>query len=179
MDYTGQRVWLTSDQHFSHKNIIEYCNRPFKDIHHMNEVLIFNYNSLVSPGDIVFNLGDVCMGQIENIDEYIPRLNGNIIHIIGNHDRGRRLDKIAKYWPEQYDKLMIEYKGIKFKLIHNKEDRIGTPDFIYLYGHVHDDAPKGLDTETWSYHIGVDTNDYKPVSLEQIYQEVAAAKLNN
>lgn len=35
-------VWVTSDTHFSHKNIIEYCNRPFKDIYHMNETLVKN-----------------------------------------------------------------------------------------------------------------------------------------
>ena len=53
-------IWFTSDLHLGHGNIIKYCNRPFKDIEHMNRALIDNWNSRVKLNDVVFHVGDFC-----------------------------------------------------------------------------------------------------------------------
>ena len=37
-------------------------SRPFKDVEHMNETLIANWNRVVGPDNIVFHLGDFCLG---------------------------------------------------------------------------------------------------------------------
>ena len=50
--------WFTSDTHFGHKNIIEYCKRPFSSVEQMNEMLIKKWNNKVKVDDIVFHLGD-------------------------------------------------------------------------------------------------------------------------
>ena len=60
--FDGSRVFFTSDTHFNHTNIIRFCNRPFKDVIHMNETIIANWNSVVGPDDIIFHLGDFCLG---------------------------------------------------------------------------------------------------------------------
>ena len=54
-------LYFTSDHHFWHTNIIQYCNRPFVSIEEMNEVLIQNWNDLVLPEDEVYYLGDFSM----------------------------------------------------------------------------------------------------------------------
>ena len=56
-------IWFTSDTHFSHCNIIKYCNRPFKDVDEMNKILIQNWNNVVRPDDIVWHLGDFALGD--------------------------------------------------------------------------------------------------------------------
>lgn len=49
--FDGSRVFFTSDTHFNHTNIIRFCNRPFKDVTHMNETIIANWNSVVGPDE--------------------------------------------------------------------------------------------------------------------------------
>jgi calcineurin-like phosphoesterase family protein len=79
--------FFTSDTHFGHANIIRYSNRPFKDVSHMNEVLIKNWNETVGPDDEVFHLGDVALGPWSEWDNVLTRLNGFKVLVVGNHDR--------------------------------------------------------------------------------------------
>ena len=60
--------------------------RPWKTIEEMNEGLIANHNSVISPEDICIHLGDLVMGSKKNnVPQIIPRLNGKHILIPGNH----------------------------------------------------------------------------------------------
>lgn len=78
-------IWFSSDHHFGHKNVIEYCKRPYSSVEEMNEDLIRRWNETVEPQDIVIYLGDFSLGKswVRNI---IPRLNGSKHLIAGNHD---------------------------------------------------------------------------------------------
>ncbi len=38
--FDGDKVFFTSDTHFNHTNIIQYCQRPFKSTDEMNEAMI-------------------------------------------------------------------------------------------------------------------------------------------
>ena len=60
--FDGIKVYFTSDTHFYHSNIIDFCKRPFKNVEDMNETLIENWNRIVSQDDNVFHLGDFCLG---------------------------------------------------------------------------------------------------------------------
>ena len=50
-------IFVTSDPHFYHDNIIKYCNRPFSNVDEMNLTLIRNWNSKVTPEDDVYVIG--------------------------------------------------------------------------------------------------------------------------
>src|SRR5574344_1137749 len=80
------RVFVTSDTHFSHTNIIKYCNRPFANAAEMNETLIKRWNSCVNPNDVVIHCGDFALDPSSDMDTIVPRLNGRIVLILGNHD---------------------------------------------------------------------------------------------
>ena len=62
-------IYFIADTHFNHKNIIEYCNRPFKDTNKMNEYIIQKWNSVVKENDIVYHLGDVEFGTTEMLKD--------------------------------------------------------------------------------------------------------------
>ncbi len=83
-------IWFTSDNHFGHKNVIEYCKRPFENVTDMDELMIYNWNCCVSPQDIVYHLGDFTFHGMIKSAEIMKRLNGYKTLIKGNHDKSRR-----------------------------------------------------------------------------------------
>src|SRR6056297_469802 len=89
-------TWFTADLHFGHRNIIDYCDRPFADVEEMNRTLVGNWNATVDGDDVVWVVGDFAMGTIA---ETLPIA----AELAGNHDRcwagnGRR----AEGWTERY-----------------------------------------------------------------------------
>ncbi len=111
-------AWIMSDTHFYHEPIIDFTGRPFSDIKEMNEILVSNWNNTVSPSDTVYFLGDLALGRERDppkrakpwlTESVAAKLNGKKIFINGNHDPLG----FGEYWKE------IEYKGIRFLLIHN------------------------------------------------------------
>ena len=80
----SNKVFFTSDLHANHANIIKFCDRPWKTKEEMTEALIENWNSVVGPDDIVFNLGDFMWSSSWN--PILERLNGKIYLIWGNHE---------------------------------------------------------------------------------------------
>jgi len=89
-------TWFTSDTHFGHANIIRYSNRPYDTTEEHDEALIANWNFSVQPNDEVYHLGDFSFGN--KAMEILPRLNG-IIHLIkGNHDHRLSRAELAFVW---------------------------------------------------------------------------------
>lgn len=85
-------IWVTSDTHFNHVNIIKYCNRPFLSVEEMNEVIINNWNDVVPKGATVYHLGDFALGDKSLIPDLLNRLNGHIKFVMGNHDNYEKND---------------------------------------------------------------------------------------
>ena len=77
-------IWFSADYHLSDKNIIEYCNRPFRDVEEMNNTLIINLSKRVKSRDTLYYLGDLTFDEyeaeifFENFKHiYIHYLSGN------------------------------------------------------------------------------------------------------
>lgn len=60
--------YVISDTHFFHRNIIDYCKRPFKSVEEMNSEMIRKWHRRVKPDDIVYHLGDVGMCQCRSYE---------------------------------------------------------------------------------------------------------------
>ena len=116
--FDGSRVFFTSDTHFNHTNIIRFCNRPFKDVTHMNETIIANWNSVVGPDDIIFHLGDFYLGSSAECINVLNRLNGKIYLIAGNHEIKDLRQNYTKYNEQKTMKMHIENDKQKNYLNH-------------------------------------------------------------
>ena len=152
--------WLTADTHFGHENIIKYCKRPFKSAYEMDLTMIRNWNLLVKPQDTVFHLGDlVFKNRYGNIREH---LNGNIVHIQGNHDNKASNNKTV------IRSININYGGYDFCLVHNPSH--APQDRISLVGHVHEKWTKywNIPAKQWNINVGVDVWNFHPVKLDTI-----------
>jgi calcineurin-like phosphoesterase family protein len=87
------KIFVASDTHFGHRNIIKYCSRPFSTVGAMNETLVRTWNARVGPDDTVYFLGDFAMGPgvtDEVIVAMLHRLNGTMKVVEGNHDQPSR-----------------------------------------------------------------------------------------
>ena len=62
------KTWFSSDQHFGHSNIIKFMLRPFADVEEMDYALITNWNSVVSPEDSVYVVGDFSFCRPESTE---------------------------------------------------------------------------------------------------------------
>ena len=175
--FDGNRVFFTSDTHFNHTNIIRFCDRPFGSTEEMNEKLIGNWNSVVGADDIVFHLGDFCLGGSAEWTKVLDRLNGKIYLIIGNHDLKNmkqgfigRFEHVAMEMRIEIGKQKIYLNHYPFLCFEG-----GYKDVWQLFGHVHTrknntgiDAGRLQYLYPTQYDVGVDNNDFMPVSFEQV-----------
>ena len=175
--FDGDRVFFTSDTHFYHSNIINFCGRPFKSVEVMNETLIANWNSVVGPDDIVFHLGDFCLGGSAEWTNILNRLNGKIYLIVGNHDIKNLRQGYYSHFEHIAMQMHIEVGKQKIYLNHCPFLCYGGAyrDTWQLFGHVHTskqntgiDAPRLHMLFPTQYDVGVDNNNFTPVSFEQV-----------
>lgn len=177
-------IYFTSDTHFNHKNIVTFCGRPFADIQSMNESLIENWNNIVGPEDTVYHLGDVAFGNKSQIQHILSQLNGNIVLIIGNHDRKKNFKNIPIFRSKNF-----EWGGYNFLLNHrpifkggtvdpyNDSDKhldIDLNDYDYiLCGHVHNQWV----TKQKNINMSVENWNYSPVSIDKIIEYIEGSCL--
>ena len=163
-----QKVFLTSDMHFGHENIIKYENRPFADVEAMDNAIIKNWNKIVSKNDIVIVAGDVSFYGKEKTAEIVQQLHGRKILIKGNHD-GRNngwwmdvgFDEVSSYPIIYKEWIVIQHEPPTY---YND----ATP-YFYIYGHVHgSEMYRTLTKQTAC--VSVERWNYTPVSLEKIIE---------
>lgn len=164
------KTWFISDTHFGHTNIIEYCERPFLDIEEHDEILIKKWNNTVAKGDRVYHLGDFGLAPAKYLIDILKKLNGQIHLIKGNHDR----------LTSDMKRLFISLNKIKEIKIKDEETNIQQrivmchyPMYSWnarehgswmLHGHCHG----GANQKYGRLDVGVDCNDFSPISYNEI-----------
>lgn len=105
-------LYFTSDLHFGHRNVINYCNRPFKTVEEMNAYIVDYWNKTVKKDDTIIVVGDFSLHPRYS-QLYVPILNGHKILVSGNHDA--TFEKGKKYL-----KMIERYKQDGWASVHNK-----------------------------------------------------------
>lgn len=158
----GKKVFVISDTHFGHNNIIKYANRPWETTEDMDNDMVDFWNHMVSPEDKVYHLGDVTLGK-KNL-EILNRLNGHKTLIAGNHDIYD-----TKTYLKYFDNVRAcrEYAG--YILTHipvhpNQKERYKGN----IHGHMHEKTME----DPWYYSACVEQIGYAPKEIDWIIRDM-------
>lgn len=188
LEYKGvvMDIWFTSDNHFNHYNIIKYCGRPFHYNTEMTHTLVNNWNKCVGENDLVYHLGDFGLASKQSMADILSRLNGQIILILGNHDKGIKWMREAGFGviipktgmkiilgkhvvqlshfpysePVYFENKQPTHKD-KFASIRPKDE-----GNWLIHGHIHE--TRRFDFERKMINVSVDVWDFKPVHANHL-----------
>ncbi len=170
-----KNIWFISDTHFGHANFLNFTDnqgrkiRLFDTVEQMDDCMQTRWNESIKPGDRVYHLGDVAMGN-PAASRIVGKLHGGKRLILGNHDvvKGDMVNYFHKIvmWRvfREYD-FMISHVPMR-------EDNMITT--FNLHGHIHQ-QPSPSDRHM---NLCVEHTDYRPVHLDTILAELAKRKLN-
>ena len=137
----SSNLWFTSDTHFAHNKIQEFCpdTRYQGSLLEHDEILIENWNSCVRKGDRIYHLGDFSFGSREYTEALCKRLKGDKHLIYGNHDEVLRTPKFAPYFSSRQEYKEIRVDNIKVCMFHfpiHEWNQCHRGSY-HLFGHVH------------------------------------------
>lgn len=164
----GTKVWITSDLHLGHKNIIAYCDRPFTSVEDMDKTLIARWNEYVRGDDIVWFLGDFGLGDKEKLGSYACKLNGRKFLVKGNHDTKSNQFYLDIGFERVYDKSVIVDEDV---ILSHRPIGGNLGKFYNFYGHVHDDRTYPLIGER-NACVCVERWEYAPVEFAKLKKAV-------
>lgn len=181
-------IYFTSDLHFDHKRIMEFCPNSRKlangDIKKMNQLLLDGINGRVTEEDTLYILGDFSFtASPRKVEETLMAIRAKELHlIVGNHDqtitKNRHLQKYftsVSMYREIYigqDKVvMMHYPIESWNGMHRGS--------IHLHGHCHSRNDE-LNTDNHRgelrylprrFDVGIDSReDFKPWKWEEIHE---------
>ncbi len=188
-------LWFTADLHLGHGNIIKYCDRPFlsesektwvaedrrgswkvsaETVERHDAAILDAINERVAEDDVLWILGDFCLGAIEEAAAYRARIRCPKVNFVrGNHD----LPSYDSLFGKVIDQGMVKHEGRKIWLNHypmRSWDKAFHGAW-HLYGHVHgrlageDEANPRL----LARDVGVDATGFVPVSFTEIKDYMA------
>jgi len=159
-------IWFSSDFHLAHKNIINYCNRPFKKVEEMDYKIFINMSKCLNSGDTLYFLGDLTFEEYV-AEDFFKNFRHITIHFItGNHDPVNVIAIASEYCASVSEIKDINIEDQNITLCHYAM-RVWNKSHLnawQLFGHTHGSLqPIGK-----QYDVSVDNNNFLPVSFEKI-----------
>lgn len=171
----AKNIWLISDTHFCHKNILTFKDNDgnlirgarFSTVEEMDDHMVERWNSVVSPGDLVYHLGDVTIGDKDRFKTLWPRLVGSKRLVVGNHDDIPWLSSGGFF---KKTMMWRQFPEFGLLLTHVPLHESGLWDYrnkrelLNVHGHIHHHASP---TER-HINMSVEAINYTPVNIEEI-----------
>ena len=162
-------IFLIADTHFGHAGVTKFLRadgtklRPWDDVAEMDEALVENWNSVVSPNDKVYHLGDVIINR--KAFSTLQRLKGEKVLIKGNHD----VFKAAEYLRYFKDiRSCHPLSGMLLSHIPIHESSLSRWS-ANVHGHTHANVVmNGAYPDERYKCVSVEHIDYTPISLEEL-----------
>lgn len=167
-------IYFTADTHFGHFKIINHAGRNFTTAEEMDEALIKNWNSIVKKRDTVYFLGDFSFTTAEKTKSIYSMLNGNKKYFIaGNHDKEKFISRTTGFEILQpITRISLSQKN--FVLCHYPI--LSWPGkgkgALHLHGHSHGKLNHREYNLRHIMDVGMDARGLKPVSLDEILEEL-------
>lgn len=171
------RIFVISDTHFGHGNIVKFVDkhgeiirkhpedRPFKNVHEHDELIIRYWNEMITPEDHVYHLGDFAISK-QVIKHVGPRLSGKKRLVRGNHDIADTKEYIKAGFQEIYGVRVFHKQGIILSHIPIHPGSI-KPGWVNWHGHLHFNIVL-LDNKQPDVRykcVSIDHTNYKPLFL--------------
>lgn len=164
-------IFLISDTHFSHEGVCKFLRsdgtklRPWDTTEEMDEELVKRWNSVVTPQDKVYHLGDVTMKQ-QHL-KILDRCNGHKRLIRGNHDIFKT-KLYMRYFGEIYGVRVLDDMILSHIPLH--PESVTKRYKTNVHGHTHANSMNS------PVHISVcvEQIDYTPISIEDLRLKIKA-----
>lgn len=168
-------IWLISDHHLSHANILTFKDkhecfiRPeFDNIKDMNAFMLEAHNKVVKPQDDVYFLGDVLFGSGDDKTDAmntLRKMQGYIHLAPGNHDNILQL--VSSYYSFREVRLWYKLSAGGKKIIAN-HCPLNSWDIrrcdINAHGHIHE---KSMGDPRY-VNVCVEQLGYEPIHIEDL-----------
>lgn len=182
-----------ADPHWGHANVLKFDRRPFTSIEEHDGTMIFNWNQIVQPDDVVYVIGDLFYRcRKEKMKAIMAELKGIKRLIPGNHDKDV-FKMMARYpefgwelYPQYFEQRFeqevsktIEEGGVPLEILKGGQFRIVMCHYPlgswnrmhrgswHLHGHCHGNY---MFTRGRQLDVGANTEiiNYSPISLLQL-----------
>jgi len=157
-------IFLISDTHFGHVGVTQFLRedgtklRPWDNIEEMDEALVSNWNSVVTPKDKVYHLGDVVINRKHL--KTLLRLNGEKVLVKGNHDIFR-INEYLEHFKDVRGYHILDNLIMSHIPIH--------PDSRGRFrGNIHGHLHANTVGDPWYYNVSVEQINYTPIPFETV-----------
>ena len=155
-------IYVISDTHFFHENIIKYCYRTFKTLDEQDRILLSNWNNTVKETDMVIHLGDIAFSKnAARLIKVIKELNGRKILVQGNHDKRSR----HWYMTNGFEFACDSFVWDNIIFTHRPISRDNIDRWrLNIHGHIHEK----LEKDKRFTNISVEQIKYTPIKLLRV-----------
>lgn len=178
-----KQIYVWSDVHMRHANILQYDNRPFKTLAEHDRHMMRMVECLPDNCTLI-DFGDFSMGGktavLENFTNYINllyRKNINLIYCFGNHcnhlkkyleDAGIQANWVTTKGVKFVDTYYFKYKDRNFVASHHPYEIWPGCDegSIHLHGHTHKEM--ATSEKTLRFCMSANVIGYRPMLLDDI-----------
>ncbi len=158
------KIYLSADLHLGETRF-DLMQRPFKTPEEQLDVLLENFNNIVTDDDLLLIIGDVCNRNALDCLHQIKLFKGRKWLFRGNHDKELGKEQLQQYFERVYDEdiiVQITLEGVKCTI--NHYPTLATKSAFHLCGHIH---------SAWKFqknamNCGVDVHHFRPVCVDQL-----------